>query len=1501
MSDTPEAQTEQDAATPTPTTNAEDETVKSKVIRNDLVILPPRQRSVASSPLPGSEGLALPPLQLEEPVLSLRSALTEVVGYAHLTNYRLELETNVPNRASEDVNSESASCVRSPYTGKDAVIAVPAQFKTDSSLILDEYGDLTSLADNLQDGMGFRIVLERYDASSIKDQVNRLRSMLDGNAPITTALVEKVEERKESKEDEQGEKEGTNAKNSALPGLKPVLSASEVIVDGTNLQDFFYLAFGEDYDDLHRNLDSNVCQTANGNGSSKAKNKKKKGKNNSNGEHRNFSENSRDDDVAIGEQIRRLNQLEELVRVRCFILYSGFHPPPAYRRMLGDLAYLVVTMHDDGIVIHVTATTLGFYVNRSSGLMFDPSPATASHFSHALLDCLLSASATFLKAWTTALDASKERAEITRAVTETNHLSGLFRSAIRGDFEGFSSQATALKAVNEASDTMQLTPSWLAPFPRKFEKVAPFWKRNVFHSYNPHRTEDDLQRTFGIELRSGTVRDWNEELQLAREMPTGTLTERLERARLIHKVMTEFGEASLLGVIAISEGHLSPMNPNEATRSHVYLHNNIFFSRGVDAGPETFKIAKGDMAARKSANRDIQCIGTFHRMENCGIYTLATVLIDYLGTRFVCQSILPGILVGEKSHTLLYGTVETGVPLKWDKDLHDILEEKIGDGMMIATRPVLRTPLTSERLEEVALQRKATLYLAELEKKNGEGSSDTDPNAFHYTCVPIEAKGILGSDQRKYVLDLSRLTPRDANWVPKERGGTGRYEEAAKKENGKHADLIPLSLEDDEWTMCVLRSEIVTRFTHDRMAAHQKASQTEASTPPAAETSDIGEATSTPPAPETSDTKEATSTPPTTETSDTNEAQTEQVSGVTENDGAKLVESDKAYLQSLKFNLNVFLPHMRTMEGIDEEAAAVVKADEQLTREAADYLWDEVLPRITVAVREGSLHQLPVDGKSLTEFLHRNGVNCRYLGRLATLAREQEERDVKADAELKAGTSLSIERKTMPKCWLELVECEMAARSAKHVLDGYLTSNGGVAASQPAQTVASFLSALVSEAEETAAQTESRMEKRSQLEPDDDEIGSLTISDVDGANDGVPSLLKGRQDVWQDIETDIGRRFRYILTLYNRGNKAGRALYIPLLRRVCQRTGVRLIAKNYNVGGRCVCSGGDMLGGRLSQSYPISPLDIVEIVPLMKHAAAYNEGFAPCSLGTTIGLPPLQVSLQDARATLERAHIQAGSRALGKGLELAQEAGALYQRVTDSTLHPGVIESIDLMASIFLEAGDPVNAAINGSKALGLTLQSSGFDSAAALNSHMVLFQMLFTAREMDQAIKHLRASIYLLEIMAGPRHTDHFTAYHKLGTVYTNAEYEGRYSTSALECFREAKNRESCDRLMDGFMAKNFAKILTGLENYAEALEYERKASEKLTIFLGRDHPMTQESLGSVLTLMKLAEGKGNRKDMKDKLLAEAKIADSIAADLAAEEEQNKKKSIKKKKRGGK
>lgn len=167
----------------------------------------------------------------------------------------------------------------------------------------------------------------------------------------------------------------------------PVFPLSESVeLDGENLEDFYYLASGEEErlaivkgkDYLSQSIE--VAQKKEGDG--KIVNKK--------------SAASKSHELG-----KRVVQLGKKCRVDCSVAFGGFNPPPADRRMLGDLAYVEVNLPGGEGVVHITAIPTGFYVNRSSGddINFDPAPAAQPCFSHELLDCLLMKSPALRLAW----------------------------------------------------------------------------------------------------------------------------------------------------------------------------------------------------------------------------------------------------------------------------------------------------------------------------------------------------------------------------------------------------------------------------------------------------------------------------------------------------------------------------------------------------------------------------------------------------------------------------------------------------------------------------------------------------------------------------------------------------------------------------------------------------------------------------------------------------------------------------------------------------------------------------------------------------------------------------------------------------------------------------------------------------------------------------------------------------------------------------------------------
>ena len=267
--------------------------IPAQIIITNLSILSPRQKT-SNSPKNNNEiRIALPPLRAEESVAAIRGALNEVLGLAHLTKYRLVVETckqarsNSSNSSSTKQagnNNSNKNAVWSPYTLRNAKVSISPSlsslvetsrvphYLTNSAneeekgggdaekegekkeLVLDDYGDLSMLvpllekevAANNDDGANdnnsdndadpkeksesnetiahqqriqldassyaLRIILEKYDLSSIKDHILKIRNLFEGNAPFLSSL--------DGNEEAANEGENENVSEGSMKGDK---------------------------------------------------------------------------------------------------------------------------------------------------------------------------------------------------------------------------------------------------------------------------------------------------------------------------------------------------------------------------------------------------------------------------------------------------------------------------------------------------------------------------------------------------------------------------------------------------------------------------------------------------------------------------------------------------------------------------------------------------------------------------------------------------------------------------------------------------------------------------------------------------------------------------------------------------------------------------------------------------------------------------------------------------------------------------------------------------------------------------------------------------------------------------------------------------------------------------------------------------------------------------------------------------------------------------------
>jgi protein TIF31 len=440
-------------------------------------------------------------------------------------------------------------------------------------------------------------------------------------------------------------------------------------------------------------------------------------------------------------------------------------------------------------------------------------------------------------------------------------------------------------ATFQISNTIPAAP-WLVPPPAS----------NICtHVSDVTRTQETY--LYGGVENTDTLRDWNEEFQSARELPKETVQDRVFRERLLAKLFADYNDAAARGAALVARGEIAPLNPTEGKDAQIFVYNNVFFSFGAD-GVGTFTSEGGDEAARVAAAKDVQGVKIVNQLDIDGLYTPGTVVVDYLGRRIVGQSIVPGIFKQPEpgENQIHYGAV---------------------DGKDVVAAEEKFVPLF-EKLSQALKVKKHAVW-------------DKDGKRFDLEAS-VEMKGLQGTDGRKYVLDLYRITPLDIAWM-EEDGSEGGIQYPHR--------------------MTVLRPELVESLAKHKAREYVNAELTKRGL-----------------------LKDKTSTDDSAE---------EKKDADAPQDGKEAPEKpdDKIDMSNFKFALNtdVFSGQIPQTDAEKDEMAQ----DEQDVRDACKYLRDTVIPNYLNELKESET-SFPMDSRSLSRVLHRRGINMRYIGTLATLS-----------------------------------------------------------------------------------------------------------------------------------------------------------------------------------------------------------------------------------------------------------------------------------------------------------------------------------------------------------------------------------------------------------------------------------------------------------------------------------------------------------------------------------
>ncbi|XP_069788946.1 clustered mitochondria protein homolog isoform X2 [Narcine bancroftii] len=898
------------------------------------------------------------------------------------------------------------------------------------------------------------------------------------------------------------------------------------------------------------------------------------------------------------------------------LMMSGWNPPPGNRKMRGDLVYLhIITMEDRHVSI--TASIRGFYINQSTVDEFNPKPDHPNLLCHSLVDLL-------------------------------NQISPIFKR----NFPALQKKRTNCHPLTRLATPFQ-TYSWIVP--------------HKPHTIDFARAEDTFTSKLCQEEHiSGQLRDWNEELQLTREMPCQDLMQRLLKEQTFFKVNRDFVAAAIYGAMAVVDGNIMAINPGEYIKMQMFIWNNIFFSFGFDIR-DNFKASGGDHAAYTASSNDLKGIQAYSDLNVEGLHLLGTIIVDYRGYRIVAQSIIPGILEQDQEQYVVYGSINFG---------KGVISDLEYVGLLLKTSKLLHI--------------QKHLILNEMDQPL-------------MMCSSMDCKGIVGNDGRRYLLDLFRTFPPDLNYLP--RAGEELHEECQRLGFPK----------EYRHKLCCLRSELVENFIQHKYTQFTKLLKEKKHRSDRRKSlMENGEST--------------------TESDDyVNDA--EKMKAVCQEVGSI---NDNVF--DIRFNPNVYSPDVRFPES-EQEA---LKLQKRLMKEVAAFLVSVQIPTFIKDCESQVL--MPADSATMTEDLHKYGINIRYIGKITQLISQSENKQ-----HLDHISRLLIS--------------EIITRAAKHIIVLYLQS---VEISALSSAITHFLNCLLSSYSsgvahllpDELAPRKKKNKRRMRIPGNDIAWASLTSTEL-----------------WKQINSEAVESFDYALACDGIDQAVEKFGFqkVSLLREFCLKAGIQILLRDYNFDNR--------------HKPTFTEDDILNTFPVFKHII--------------VKATDAENVYQEAQSSIQKGNMKEGFELIKESLNLFKNVyGSLHSDVcgclhllaqlnyimddipeaiknqqkavitcerTLSFDHPKTIREYARLG-LYCFANDQHSTALRllyRARYLMLTVFGEDHPEMAVIDTNIGL--MLQAVLDYDLAIRFLQKGLELNLKYSGPQALHTARSYHFMAQVYAN------------------------------------------------------------------------------------------------------------------------------------
>jgi protein TIF31 len=866
----------------------------------------------------------------------------------------------------------------------------------------------------------------------------------------------------------------------------------------------------------------------------------------------------------------------------------------------------------------------------------------------------------------------------------TSHVSGFFLNrSSNSKFDPFPRGApkahsahSLMTLINDLSASFDASFKTLQEFNNSKEPLASFQITNacpsnpwiVPSSTSPLVThQNDITRTQESFLISGienteTLRDWNEEFQSTRELPKETVQDRVFRERLTSKLFADYTEAAARGAVLVARGEVAPLNPTEGKDAQIFVYNNVFFSFGAD-GVGTFASEGGDEAARVATGKDVMGVRMVNQLDIDGLFTPGTVVVDYLGKRLVGQSIVPGIFKQREpgENQIDYGAV---------------------DGKEVVAADEKFVPVF-EKLSKALKTKKHPVWDKEGKRHELEGS--------------VETKGLLGTDGRKYVLDLYRITPLDISWM--EEYGTAIGGPA--QVNGASEMAYP-------HRMTVLRPELVDAYWKSKMREWvngelEKRRQTLSETPKKLEEKPTEEHAN--------------------ESTEDSVDEKVLVGEEASKEVTKASDFDKERIDISNFNFSLNPDAFSGQEPQTEAEKEEWAKDEQDVRLACEFLRATVLPELINDLKEGDVG-FPMDGQSLSRLLHKRGINIRYLGKVAALAEGKRLESLRI---LAVQEMISRAFKYVAGRYLRYLPIPLTTSCVAHLLNCLL---GTALNPKPKADVDESMAALYSDAD-LSFQTVTPESLRIEIERQIFRRYQYTVEEIWVLNIKPLQLLR-------EVSLKLGLQLEVKDYRFTSQPMIGSATEAPATVNGSQ-------PKENGANGQSTSSkkkkktrdgSPASISSNSSPTHTFSPDDILNIVPIIKEASPRS-------------------SLAEEALEAGRISIMQNQKKLGQ--ELLLESLSLHEQIY-GIIHPEVARVYNTLSMLYYQLEEKEAAVELARKAVIVSERTLGVDNAETLLSYLNLGLFGHASGDTKQALGYVKHALELWKIIYGPNHPDSIT-----------------------------------------------------------------------------------------------------------------------------------------------